>query len=356
MIYNAKPGQTLAEICDEIYLENPDYLRDFHNENSPLTEYIEGDIVHATRLSVPSPKQIKEINLRIKENHESFYDFPADGQFPFAFDLWDGEYQITRTVYFNEEILNNYEQKVQLTFEFIKDNDLYFRFSAFDFKKNDEISDHKVSTLAKMCMEIIYPVRLVISSNGKIQNIEPTKDHTDISAELDSVKNFFPDQYSSAYIEKMKNIVKDPKAFLEKFKNTLLNTFMFGAFYRTKLGNWTSSDVYSDFYPWLFDAQPVRFEFRNTLLPKESLDDEWIKILQKGTSSDNRNQEALHSEDSQYRNTEITYKSIDCEHFAEYIFNRKKNSLQRIEAIFRNYVQENIEKEIFLLEKMKDNN
>lgn len=42
MIYNVKPGQNLAEICDEIHLENPDYLRDFHNKNCPLTEYIEG--------------------------------------------------------------------------------------------------------------------------------------------------------------------------------------------------------------------------------------------------------------------------------------------------------------------------
>ena len=30
-----------------------------------------------------------------------------------------------------------------------------------------------------------------------------------------------------------------------------------------------------------FDAQPIRLEFQNTLFPKESLDDEWIRIRQK---------------------------------------------------------------------------
>ena len=99
-------------------------------------------------------------------------------------------------------------------------------------------------------MKAIYPIRLVVTSNGKIQNIEITKEPSQIFAELDSIKNFFPDQYSSDYIGKMKDSVKNPKTISEKFKNTLLNTFMFGTFYKTKFGNWTNSNAYYDFHPW----------------------------------------------------------------------------------------------------------
>ncbi|MDV3492907.1 hypothetical protein BAS06_06725 [Elizabethkingia miricola] len=354
MIYNVKPGQNLAEVCDEIHLENPDYLRDFHNKSCPLTEYIEGDIINTARLSIPTAQQIKEINKKIRENHESFYEFPFNGQFPFAFDLWDGIYHITRTEYLNEEIINNYEQKIQLNFEFAKDNCFYFQFNAFGFKKNAEVSDNKISTLAKMCMKVIYPIRLVITSNGKIQNIELTKEPFQIFAELDSIKNFFPDQHSSDYIEKMKDYVKNPKTISEKLKNTLLNTFMFGTFYKTKFENWTSSNVYHDFYPWIFDAQPIRFEFQNTLLSKESLNDEWIRIWQKGISYDNRSLEDLHLKDSEYDKTKITETSIDCEHFAEYIFSREKYSLHKIEARFQCFSNENTEKVNFSLERTTD--
>ncbi|MDV3561489.1 hypothetical protein CMU69_18385 [Elizabethkingia anophelis] len=354
MIYSVKPGQTLADICDEIHLENPDYLRDFHNKNCPLTEYIEGDIVNTTRLSIPSTQQIKEINKKIRDNHESFYDFPANGQFSFTFELWNGIYNITQTVYFNEEIINNYEQKIQLNFEFAKDNCFYFQFDAFDFKKNAEVSDNKISTLAKMCMKAIYPIRLVVASNGKIQNIELTKELSQIFAELDSIKSFFPDQYSSDYIGKMKNSVKNPKTISEKFKNTLLNTFMFGTFYKTKFENWTSSNVYHDFYPWIFDAQPIRLEFQNILLPKEFLDDEWIKIQQKGISSDSRSLEDLHLKDSEYHESKITENSIDCEHFAEYIFSREKYSLHKIEARFQCFSNGNTERMNFSLERTTD--
>ncbi|OPB84974.1 hypothetical protein [Elizabethkingia ursingii] len=354
MIYNVKPGQNLAEICDEIHLENPDYLRDFHNKNCPLTEYIEGDIINTTRILIPTAQQIKEINKKIRDSHESFYDFPLNGQFPFAFDLWDGTYHITRTEYLNEEIINNYEQKIQLNFEFAKDNCFYFQFNAYDFKKNAEVSDNKISILAKMCMKAIYPIRLVVTSNGKIQNIELTKEPSQIFAELDSIKNFFPDQYSSDYIGKMKDSVKNPKTISEKFKNTLLNTFMFGTFYKTKFGNWTNSNAYYDFHPWIFDAQPIRLEFQNTLLPKESLDDEWIRIRQKGISYDNRSLEDFHMKDSEYDKTKITEKSIDCEHFAEYIFSREKYSLHKIEAGFQCFSNENTERADFLLERITD--
>ena len=43
----------------------------------------------------------------------------------------------------------------------------------------------------------------------------------------------------------------------------------------------------------------------------------------KGISSDNRSLEDLHLKDSEYDKTKITEKSIDCEHFAEYIFSRE---------------------------------
>lgn len=355
IIYYVKEGQSLVILCHELRLENPEYLRAYHHQNCTLPECFEDDIIPGMKLYIPSPKEISEINKKIKEEKKSLCDFPDNGKFPFDFKLWKGTYQITQTTYSDDTILTKYQNKIRLDFEGIKNGYYSFLFSIYDFKKNEYPQDTKACILAKMCIEAIYPIQYIIEFDGKIVDIVLTKKTEDILSELDSIKSFFQDQYSSDYIEKMKDIAGNPGLIFQKFKNSLLSTFMFGIFYRTKLGSWTSSDVYYDFYPWIFDAQPIRFEFQNTLLSKDSLDDESMKIHQKGTSSDNRSQEDLCMPDTEFNDqVEITDKAIDCEHFAEYIFNRKNWSLNKIEAKFQCFGHESIEREDFLLERITD--
>ena len=355
IIYYTQSGQSLADLCNEIQLENPKYLRDYHNRNCSLSERFDGDIVQGMKLYIPSSPEILGLNKKIRDNNQSFYDFPANGKFPFDFRFWEGNYQITQTVYSDDTILTKYENKVKLHFEGIKNRNYHFLFSAFDFRKNEDISDTKVDTLAKMCIEVIYPIRYIIDPDGKLIDIVLTKKTEDIVSELDSIKNFFPDQYSSDYIEKMRDIIESPEITSQKFKNTLFNSFMFGAFYRTQLGNWVTSNVYYDFYPWIFDAQPIRFEFQNTLLSKDIVDDERVKIQQKGSSIDNRNLEDLYITDSKFdEKTDTEKKPIDCEHFAEYLFNRENLSLYKIEARFQYFGHENTRREDFLLERITD--
>ncbi|RXM63397.1 hypothetical protein [Chryseobacterium sp. CH1] len=353
IIYYVKKGQSFVDLCNEVQLENPDYLRDYHNQKCSLSERLEDDLTPGMKLYIPSSKEILEINKIIRDNHQSFYDFPTKGRFPFNFKLWEGNYQITQTAYSDEKILTKYESKVKLHFEGIKNEYYHFLFSTLDFRKNDDISDTKLDTLAKMCIEVINPIRYIIDIEGKIVDILLTKQTEDIVSELDSIKRFFSDQYSSDYIQKMKDIARNPKLIFQKFKHSLLSTFMFGIFYRTQLRSWTNSDVYYDFYPWIFNARPIRFEFQNTLLPKETLDDERVRIQQKGISSDHRSQEALRMANTEFNDeAEMTEGSIDCEHFAEYIFNRENWSLYKIEARFECFGHENTEREDFLLERI----
>lgn len=356
ILYFTKPGQSLTDLCNEIQFENPEYLKDYHNQRCSLSERFNGDIVQGMKLYIPSSTEILKLNKKIRDNNQSFYDFPAKGKFPFDFKLWEGKYQITQTAYSDDTMLAKYENKVKLEFEGIKDGYYHFLFSAFDFRKNEDTSDTKVDTLAKMCIEVIYPIRYRIDPEGKLIDIVLTKKTEDIVSELDSIKNFFPDQYSSDYVEKMKDIVKSSEIILQKFRNTLFNSFMFGAFYRAQLGDWITSNIYYDFYPWIFDAQPIRFEFQNTLLAKDILDDKRVRIQQKGISSDNRNLEGLYFTDSRFDDkTDIGKEPIDCEHFAEYFFNRENLSVYKIEAGFQYFGHENTQREDFLLERITDN-
>ncbi len=45
ILYFTKPGQSLTDLCNEIQLENPEYLKDYHNLRCSLSERFDGDIV-----------------------------------------------------------------------------------------------------------------------------------------------------------------------------------------------------------------------------------------------------------------------------------------------------------------------
>ncbi|CAA7195195.1 hypothetical protein [Chryseobacterium potabilaquae] len=356
IIYNVELGRRFSEISDELHLENPRYLRDFHNENCPLMERYEGDMIEGPRVFIPTKEQIIEINQNIRENNESYYDFPYNGKFSFAYDLWEGTYQISQTTYSNDKVTAIYEQKIRLELEYIKDHNYYFQFTAFDFRKDGGNSETKASTLSKMCIKSIYPIRFIINSEGKIMNIELIKKPEQILSELENIKHYFTDDHAFHYVEKMKSLIQNPEEIVLKLGKSLLITFLFGSFYRAKLGEWTNSLLYHDFSPWIFDADAIRFEFENILCPKEGIDDHLIKIHQKGVCCDHRSLEDLYTGCEYDENIPLNENSIDCEQFAEYIFNRKEFSLQRIEAYFQHFTFENKVKETFLLEKIGDNN
>ncbi len=267
--------------------------------------------------------------------------------------LWEGEYQFSHTNYLNEEIKDTYEKKIKITFEDFKNSNYYFQYSEFDFQKNGEESDSKASTLSKICMEIIYPTRIILDSKGLIQDIELIKNCSQISSEMDKLKYFFEDPFSSDYIEKMKKIIESPKQVSEKFKNTLLNSFLFNSVYSQKLSSTEENRLYIRFYPWVENVNPILFEIHNSISDVENSDEKFIKIQQKGISIDYRTYEELYYKEFQNDELPISEnKSIDCEFDTEYTIKKENKSLQRIEATFQNFVEENIEKETFLLERL----
>lgn len=267
--------------------------------------------------------------------------------------LWEGEYQISQTSYYNDETQDSYEKKIRLILETVTDSSYNFLYSEFDFQKNGETSDSKASELAKMCMEIIYPLRFIVDFQGKLQKIELIKNIQQISTEIDEIKQFFEDEFSSDYIEKLKKIIKNPKEFSEKFEKTLLNTLLFNSIYKQNFDPNRINPAYNGFFLWISNANSILFEIHNTISDDDNQQQETVKIIQKGISIDYRTYEELYYLDFENdENNLIKDASIDCEFVAEYNFDKNNKSLQRIEATFQNFVDDNIEKEMFLLERI----
>lgn len=266
--------------------------------------------------------------------------------------LWKGEYQVSQTSYLNDEVENTYEKKIRLSLEAIQDFNYHFLYSEYDFLKNGETSDTKASSLSKKCMEIIYPLRFIVSFQGKINRIELTKNVQQISSEMDEIKLFFEDEFSADYIEKMKKLLENSKEVSDKFQNTLLNSFLFSPVYGQKFNSAEKSISIGTFFPWISNANPILFDIENTISGNQK-DEDFIIISQTGVSKDYRSYEEVYY--LEFENDEHNFvkdTSIDCEYVAEFVIAKENKSLQRIEATFQNFIQENIEKEIFMLERL----
>lgn len=267
--------------------------------------------------------------------------------------LWEGEYQFSHTKYLNEEIKDIYEKKIKIIFEDFKNSNYYFQYSEYDFEKNGEESDSKASTLSKMCIEIIYPIKIILDSKGLIQDIELTNTFQKISSELDEIKLFFEDTFSFDYIERIKNEVRNQKEMFDKFRKTLIFSFLFSSVFSKKLDNDSENSIHESFYPWISNANPILFEIHNSISDVENSDEKFIKIQQKGISIDYRTYEELYYKEFQNDELPISEnKSIDCEFDTEYTIKKENKSLQLIEAIFQNFVEENIEKERLIVKRL----
>ncbi|UMQ41125.1 hypothetical protein MKS83_17190 [Chryseobacterium sp. Y16C] len=351
--YITLQDDTLEKIASGLKIENPIYLREFHNAHCAKHERFYTDLKPGQSLLLPFGNEIIELNKKIIENGDSLYYHPPHGKIPFQIPLLKGKYKINHQKFLGDEQLTDYQYQVELAYIKLENNYHVFSFQMSDFKKEGIESDTKMSSLAKACVEILYPLHISLNEELEIKDIHLTSPENLIKDHLETLKSYFTDQYSNSYINQMKRVAENKEVLLENLKNTLPVHFLTGAFYRATYGDWTDSQIDYDFIPWLTNASPIRFEIQNTIQSKEN--NTVLKITQSGRSSDNRNMDQLYSKsfifDAKAPSTE---NAVDCSHIAEYSFNRTDLSLQKIEASFNIFIDDVTEKEIFSMEKQQN--
>jgi hypothetical protein len=94
----------------------------------------------------------------------------------------------------------------------------------YDFKKEGIESDTKMSSLAKACVEILYPLQIVINKDAEIKDIRLTSPVNLIKDHFETLKSYFTDEYSSSYINQMKWVAEN-KSSLRKSQIHYLSIF-----------------------------------------------------------------------------------------------------------------------------------
>ncbi|AZA92343.1 Uncharacterised protein [Chryseobacterium nakagawai] len=351
--YMTLPDDTLEKLASDLKVENPTYLKDFHNKHCAVYDKLAEPvkIKPGTLLLIPFGEEIHKLNQEINKNGDSLYYHPPHGKIPFPIPLLSGVYTVIHQKLENGTIQNSYSYQIELKYLRAEQDDHSFSLHIFGSHKNGAESDNKISSLSKACAAILFPVEIKIGKTGNVTETKFLHSGTVINNELDDLKKYFTDDLSASYIEQVKKVSEDHNQILRNTKQTLPVQFLFGSFYRAKYKDWTDSDLYHEFIPWLPNAAPIRFELYNRIFPKDR-DNDIIKIKQFGKSCDYRNLNQLYNKDYEYREqSPINHYSVVCRHEAEYILDLTNLMVQKVTAHFEIKIGDVTEQDIFSLEK-----
>lgn len=353
--YMTLPGDTLEKIASDLKVENPIYLKEFHNKHCALQNRLV-EPIHlktGTLLHIPFGEEIKKINQEINDNGDSLYYHPPHGKISHPIPLLNGIYTIKHQKFLDGEMQTSYFYQTELKYLRAEKDDHFFSMRLFGSRKDGIESDNKMSNLSKACAAILLPVEIRTDKTGKLTDAKFYHPEHVIKSELEALKKYFTDEISASYIDQLKKKAEDQKHILRSIKHTLPIQFLFGSFYRAQYKDWTDSEIYHEFIPWLSNASPIRFQLYNRITPKDQVkDDEVLRILQNGKSCDHRNLNQLYDRGYAYNESDPAHQySVNCHHEAEYIFDRTDLSFQKVTGNFELQIGDVREKDVFIMEK-----
>lgn len=353
--YMTLPGDTLEKIASDLKVENPDYLRKFHNKHCAVYDRLVEPIKlkSGTLLLIPFGEEISKLNKEINENGDSLYFHPPQGKITFPIPLLSGIYNIRHQKLQDGEILSSYQYETELKYLRAEKDDHFLSLQIFGSRKDGMQSDSKVSSLAKACAALLFPVEIKVNTTGKLTDVKFFHSESVIKNELEALKKYFTDDLSAAYVDQMKAKIENNDHIISSIQHTLPVQFLFGSFYRAKYKNWTDSEAYQEFLPWLSNASPIRFELYNRIFPKDqNSNDDALKITQTGTSCDYRDLNQLYDKNHDYYEESLARNNpIICRHEAEYIFDRTNLMIQKVTGNFELQIGDVTENEVFIMEK-----
>lgn len=221
-------GETLESIAEEIHLENPEYLKEYHNRYCAKEDYIYDQLIPRKKLLIPEMDKIQEYNSR---NDAPFKKVMLNPELTFAPEHKERKYRVTITETHEKEKGDSKSNDIaySVTLQWVKkDLDTHiFHLSKEGFYTENE---SKMSVLAIECIQSLHPFQIITDSKGEILNVgllpEVIKNFGKAKERL---TDLFPDPYAARYIEDFEYVLSNEKLFDERMKqDTFLRIYFAG--------------------------------------------------------------------------------------------------------------------------------
>jgi len=209
-------GETLESISEEINLENPKYLKEFHNAHCAKEDIIHDKLIPRKRLLIPDHKKIKEYNSR---NDAPFKDSKLNPELPFKPENFSKIFSVI-----NKEIEETeFENKSNVLLYTVslkwmeKENNLHI-FQLFKNNFTDQ-QGSMMSDLASESIRSLNPIVVKTNEKGEIVHVS-LKEETIYNFKniKERLTDLFPDQYAKIYLDEFELAVLDKNIFDRRMK------------------------------------------------------------------------------------------------------------------------------------------
>jgi len=228
MIHFILPGDTLENIAEKIKLENPVYLKEFHNQHCLKEDFIDDDLIPGKKLLLPDFSKIKAYN---DKNDAPFKSLELNPKIVFNPIGFNEKFKTTI-----KESSNAGGKVVENQFSYIASlqwikNELgehLFHFTKDQFSNQNET---KMESLAIESLRPLYPIEVFVNAKGEILRVTLKKE---ILNNFNQIKgkllDLFPDKYAKIYLEEFEYVVLNPDVFNQKMKEDWFLKSYFSSF------------------------------------------------------------------------------------------------------------------------------
>jgi len=215
-----RPGETLQSIAEQINLENPLYIKEFHNQHCAREDYIVENLVAGKKLFLPDYLAIQKYNSR---NDAPFKSPERNPKINFHPENLNIQYKVSIT---ESSFVDHRKTKssfsYQISLKWIKNqlNHHIFHLSKNNFSIQNQT---KIGDMAIVCFQSIDPIEIQTDSKGEIISINLLKETIENFPEIKAnLLDRFPDQYAKIYIEELEYAVLNQELFQKKMKQDWL--------------------------------------------------------------------------------------------------------------------------------------
>lgn len=220
-------GETLESISEEIHLENPEYLREFHNAHCEKEDRILEALVPGKKLLVPDISSIREYNGR---NDAPFKNPKLNPEIPFNPENFSRIFSVVSKETGDnglEEKSNTLTYTVSLKWLKKEEDRHIFQIFKNNFSEGD---GSMMADIAAESIRSLNPVEIKTDLKGNVLKVSlPEETIRNFGKIRERLADLFPDPYAQIYLKEFETAVLDQRIFDIRMKEDVFIKTYFAA-------------------------------------------------------------------------------------------------------------------------------
>lgn len=212
-------GETLESISEEIHLENPKYLKEFHNTHCAREDFIQDTLIPGKKLLIPGFNKVREYNSL---NDAPFKNPKLNPEIPFSPENFSRIYAVVNKELYESEIERRHAVLTYtVSLKWMRNENGFHLFHLFKNNFSDG-QGNMMTDLASECIRSLNPLEVKTDLKGNVMSIELTQQTMDHFGKImERLLNLFPDQYAKIYLEEFERAVRNKSIFNARMKNDI---------------------------------------------------------------------------------------------------------------------------------------